>query len=91
MAHHAQPDAQHEAHIQALEGRLNLLGDKLASLVGPSQQIGELIPVIHRPGWTTVAELALVSGLVDAMIRHTELLGELHTTLMRGAQGVGKG
>jgi len=84
---HANP---HEAQIKALEARLNLLGDKLASLVGPSQQVGELIPVIHRPGWTTVAELALVSGLVESMIKQTELIGDLHTTLMRGAQAVGK-
>jgi len=86
MAH----NAQHDAQIKALEGRLNLLGDRLASLVGHSQQVGELIPIIHRPGWTTVAELTLVSGLVDSMIKHTELVGELHTTLMRGAQAVGK-
>jgi hypothetical protein len=82
--------SQHDAQIKALEARLNLLSDKLASFVGPSQQVGELIPVIHRPGWTTVAELALVSGLVDSMIRHAELIGDLHLTLMRGAQAVGK-
>jgi hypothetical protein len=86
MAH----NTQHDAQIKALEGRLNLLGDKLASLIGPSQQVGDLIPLIHRPGWTTVAELALVSGLVDSMIRHTELIGDLHATLMRGVQAVGK-
>ena len=84
---HAHP---HDAQIKALEGRLDLLGDKLASLVGPSQQVGELIPVIHRPGWTTVAELALVAGVVESMIKHTELLGDLHATLMRGVQAVGK-
>ena len=84
---HANP---HDTQIKALEGRLNMLGDKLASLIGPSQQVGELIPLIHRPGWTTVAELALVGGLVDSMIKHTELIGELHATLMRGAGAVGK-
>ena len=79
----------HDAQIKALEGRLNMLGDKLASLVGHSQQVGELIPIIHRPGWTTVAELALVAGLEESMITHTELIGDLHATLMRGAQAVG--
>jgi len=84
---HANP---HDTQIKALEGRLDVLGDKLASLVGHAQQVGELIPIIHRPGWTTVAELALVAGLVESMIKHTELIGDLHSTLMRGAQAVGK-
>ena len=81
MAH----DAPHDAQIKALEARLDILGEKLASLVGPAQQVGELIPLVQRPGWTTVAELALVSGLVDAMIKQAELIGELHAMLMRGA------
>ena len=86
MAH----NTQHDAKIKALEGRLNQLSDKLASFNSHSQQISELIPVIHRPGWTTLAEVTLVSGVVEAMIKHTEVVAELHSALMRGSQAIGK-
>ena len=81
---------QHDAKIKALEGRLNQLSDKLASLNSHAQQISELIPVIHRPGWATLAEVTLVSGLVESMIKHTEVIADQHSTLIRGAQAVGK-
>jgi hypothetical protein len=81
---------QHDAKIKALEGRLNQLSDKLASFNSHAQQISELVPVIHRPGWTTLAEVTLVNGLVEAMIKHTEVIADLHSTLIRGSQAVGK-
>ena len=81
---------KHDAKIKALEGRLSQLSDKLASLHAHSTQVSELIPVIHRPGWTTLAEVTLVSGMVEAMIKHTEVMAELHSSLMSGAQAVGK-
>jgi len=80
----------HDGKIKALEGHLKQLSDKLASFNGHSQQLSELIPVIHRPGWTTLAEVTLVNGLVEAMIKHTDVIAELHSTLIRGAQAVGK-
>ncbi len=83
-------NAQHDAQIKALEIRLNQLGDKLASFDSHSKQIAELIPVIHRPGWTTLAEATLVAGLVDAMIKHTDVITDLHATLIRGSQAVGQ-
>ena len=81
---------QHDAKIKSLEGHLNQLSDRLASFNNHSKQISELIPVIHRPGWTTLAEVTLVNGLVEAMIKHTEVITDLHTALMRGSQAVGK-
>ena len=64
MAHHA----THDAQIKALEGRLNLLGDKLASLIGPSQQVGELIPICRylvSPGGASES-VQLYCGRVDS-------------------------
>jgi hypothetical protein len=86
MAH----STQHDAKIKALEGRLNQLSDKLASFNTHSQQVSELIPIIHRPGWTTLAEVTLVNGLVESMIKHTDLIADLHSALIRGSQAVGK-
>lgn len=86
MAH----SPQHDAKIKALETGLNQLSDKLSSFGGHSQQISELIPIIHRPGWTTIAEVMLVSGLVESMNKHIDVLNGLHNALIRGAQAVGK-
>ena len=86
MAH----STQHDAKIKTLENSLSQLSDKLASFGGHSQQISELVPIIHRPGWTTLAEVTLVSGMVEAMNKHVDVLTGLHAALVRGAQAVGK-
>ena len=86
MAH----STTHDAKIKSLEGRLNHLSDKLATFGSHAQQVNGLIPIIHAPGWTTPAEVMLISGVVEAMIKHTELVAELHTALVRGAQAIGK-
>jgi len=85
---HANP--QHDAQIKALEGRLKALGDKLAGFSSHAQQISDLLPIIHRPGWTTPAEVLLVSGLVESLIAHSQILDATHAALIRGAQAVGK-
>ena len=81
---------QHDAQIKALEGRMNHLRDKFASFDLHARQIGDLIPIIHRPGWTTPAEVLLVSGLVESMLQHSQILDSMHGVLIRGAQAVGK-
>jgi hypothetical protein len=86
MAH----GTQHDAKIKTLETSLNQLSDKLATFGSHSKQITELIPIIHRPGWTTIAEVMLVSGLVESMNKHIDVLNAQHTALIRGAQAVGK-
>ena len=86
MAH----GTQHDAKIKTLETGLNQLSDKLATFGSHSKQISELIPIIHRPGWTTIAEVMLVSGLVESMNKHIDVLNAQHTALIRGAQAVGK-
>lgn len=40
--------------------------DNLAALVDESD-MSELLNMIHRPGWITPAEPALVAGLVDSL------------------------
>ncbi len=86
MAH----STQHDAKIKTLETGLNQLSDRLASFGDHAKQISELIPIIHRPGWTTLAEVTLVSGMVEAMNKHLDVVTGLHAALLRGAQAVGK-
>ncbi|MER7755404.1 hypothetical protein [Kitasatospora sp. NPDC097643] len=49
----------------------------------------ELLKIIHRPGWTTPAEVALVTNAVDHLIKQTESLNEARTNLLDGARAVG--
>ena len=81
--------AGHKAEIIALEGRLNQLNAKLASLASQTQ-VADLIPIIHRPGWTTVAEMAFAAGIVEAMLKHADAFAELHGALIKGSQLVGR-
>jgi hypothetical protein len=81
--------ASHKAQIIALEGRLNQLNAKLASLASRNQ-VADLIPIIHRPGWTTVAEMAFAAGIVEAMLKHADAFAEVHGALMKGSQSVGQ-
>ena len=79
----------HKAQIVALEARLNQLADKMASL-GNRQTLMDLVPVIHRPGWTTLAEMAFATGIVEAMVKHADAFAELQGALMKGSNAVGK-
>ncbi|MEV0537078.1 hypothetical protein [Kitasatospora sp. NPDC050463] len=49
----------------------------------------ELLKIIHRPGWTTPAEVALVTHAVEHLIRQTEALNEARMGLIEGARSVG--
>ncbi|MFI6850604.1 hypothetical protein OG535_00550 [Kitasatospora sp. NBC_00085] len=49
----------------------------------------ELLKIIHRPGWTTPAEMALVTNAVDHLIKQTEALNEARVGLIEGARSIG--
>jgi hypothetical protein len=48
----------------------------------------ELMRIIHRPGWTTVAEFKLVSGMLDSAQDHAEALSRHLRNLIQGARQV---
>ncbi|MEV7027645.1 hypothetical protein [Kitasatospora sp. NPDC093558] len=70
-----------------LEQRIHHLITVTKSLTNDPHE--ELLKIIHRPGWTTPAELALVTSAVDQLIRQTETLNEARTGLLEGARSVG--
>jgi len=47
-----------------------------------------LITVIHKPGWTTIAEVAFFTAIVDSMVAHTKTLAALKQALFSGAAKV---
>jgi hypothetical protein len=75
--------------LKKLEARIKELHQGLKQLSN-DDEMDELIRIIHRPGWTTPAELLFVSGLVDALIIKTKTLGNLKHTLIAGSRLVGK-
>jgi N-acetylneuraminic acid mutarotase len=56
--------------VSALEARLKALNG-LIEAVSQEKITEELIGMIHRPGWTTVAEAALVQAMTEVL--HTQL------------------
>lgn len=78
-----------EAHkIRRLEDRINELRAELER-VATGDDIGELLKIIHRPGWTTVAEGTLVAGLVESMLAQVKAIASMKQTLLAGSREVG--
>jgi hypothetical protein len=80
-------DNGHAQSITSLETKVKALSAHLKALANTSD-LEELLVMIHRPGWTTVAELALVSGIVDSIQGHVNNLAELRKTLLSGSRAV---
>jgi hypothetical protein len=73
--------------LARLESRINELSERLTDLAD-DDQFANLIKIIHRPGWTTIAEQALVLGVVDSMIAQAKTLTALKNVLLSGASKV---
>jgi hypothetical protein len=81
-----------EAKIKELVGGLAQLaatGEGRASSLAPSNDLQELFVIIHRPGWTTIAESIFVEGIVDTMLLHVKALDSLKQALVVGSRAVG--
>ena len=72
-----------EANIKALKSS----HDALAS----SSSLDELLNIIHRPGWTTVAELAFVEAGLESAQAQTRQLAAFTQGLLAAAKLVGAG
>ncbi len=79
---------QHD--VARLEASLKQVQAHLANLSG-REDFEELLLIIHRPGWTTVAEFELVSGIVETLQVHAQAMVRLKQALMAGSRQVGGG
>jgi hypothetical protein len=70
-----------------LETQVKEMCQNLAHLADDTD-FQELISIIHRPGWTTVAEAALVKGVIDSMHAQTKTLVGLKQALLTGSRAV---
>jgi hypothetical protein len=77
-------DTMKEAEIQDLESRLKELARAIGDL-GDGSDVENLIPIIHRPGWTTLPEFTFVAGTTEALTAQVRTVNELKRTLVEGA------
>jgi hypothetical protein len=76
-----------EASIHAMNGALTDLTHQLAE----TDAAGEDLPtIIHRPGWTTIAEEMLVESMAVVITQHAQSLMQAHKSLIKGALAVGQ-
>jgi hypothetical protein len=61
------------------------------SALGTGSSLDELLNIIHRPGWTTPAELAFVRTGLDAVQAQAKQLTALTQGLLNAAKLVGTG
>ncbi|MGA3056819.1 MAG: hypothetical protein ABSE70_02100 [Candidatus Limnocylindrales bacterium] len=73
--------------IQQLEKQVTSLSDALAHLATPNDW-KKLIIILHRPGWTTPAELVFASAILNSLQAHTKALADLKSQLMKGSEAV---
>jgi hypothetical protein len=75
------------AHILRLEKSIKSLKVNLEGFV---QVIDweELLVTIHRPGWTTVAEIAFTQAILDSLNSHVQVMKGLAGSLMKGSRAV---
>jgi hypothetical protein len=76
-------------HIKRFETKISAVKQAVDGLPG-DDYFNELFKIIHRPGWTTIAEGVLFETMVDTMLAQTRQLAQMHQQLMTGAQAVGQ-
>lgn len=75
----------HESrHIRELEKTIREVADALAHL-GRGEPLHELLHIIHRPGWTTEAELAFVNAILRSIALQVRSLECLEIDLVEAA------
>jgi len=79
-----------KADIARLEKKVTALSNALAKLNTP-EDWKRLILILRRPGWTTPAELILVTAVLDNLQAQAVALAGLKAQLLKGSEAVGGG
>ena len=72
----------------ALDGRIKLAREAFAQF-GSTDDMDELLRIVHGPGWTTIAEWLMVEGLLESLTAQTRTLMATRQTLMSASKRVG--
>jgi hypothetical protein len=81
--------SDHSKEIHVLGEKITALSDALAKL-GSKDDFQKLIKIIRFPGWTTPAELAFASAIVDHMAGQARGLADLKGKLLGASEAVGR-
>ena len=73
--------------VQRFERRLREVKQAIASLPG-EQYHAELVKIIRRAGWTTLAEGIFFEALIESILAHTRDLQQLHQKLKAAFEAV---
>ena len=76
-------------HVAELEARVRALNASFVEL-GSADDFNEFFHIIHRPGWTSPQDVALMNSLVDATERSATDARHLRKAMLEGARAIGK-
>lgn len=74
-------------HVAELDKKITALSDALAHL-GKGTDLRELLRIIKNPGWTTPAEFAFATTILDSMHEQVNQLGRTSTKLLEASKQV---
>jgi hypothetical protein len=77
-------------HITKLETKIKEL-EEVCSSVGDNSELVELLAIIRRPGWTSVAEGAFANSVVESLVSQARNVRSLRSALLADAKQVGTG
>lgn len=76
-----------KADIKRLEKKVTDLSNALARL-GKGEDLKQLLIILRRPGWTTLAELIFASAILDSLQANVKALDSLKSKLLKGSAAV---
>ena len=76
-----------ESSVRNMTEALGRLSSRLNAHAQDSTN--DLMSIIHRPGWTTPQEAALVEAMAVAIGQHADALTRSHNALMEAALAIG--
>jgi hypothetical protein len=87
--HEANDHDREPHHIRKLEKKIRLLSNALSRL-GRGLELQELLIIIHRPGWTSIAEFEFTDSILDHIGAEIRALERLQDDLVEAANRVGQ-
>jgi hypothetical protein len=74
-------------HVQRFEKKIHEMKQAIARLPG-EDYYAEILGIIRRPGWKTVAEGLFFEAVVDTILARTRDLEQLHHRLRKASEVV---
>ena len=76
-------------HVARFEQKITVARQAVAGLPA-DESFNQLLNIIHRPGWTTIAEGQFFEAALDSITAHSQLLTNAHQQLLAASDSVGR-